>query len=125
MKITYNKSTIMKKAWQLYKRAVENAKMFKTRQYNPASKKFKLIVASFADSLKQAWAIAKREVAAVVEKAQRKAEYAAKTTQEKIEYVEGLMFAHKMKDHWDASDFEYYRRLSAEHARLVKGVQAA
>ena len=112
----FNKTQIMTKAWAIHKATV-NAN--KGKVYNRETGKYERRVIRFADSLKQAWAIAKREAKAAIKRIADKAAYAAKTIAEKIAFVDTKIFQLKMIDRWGEKEFARNRKLNAERTMLT------
>jgi len=83
----YNKSEIMKAAWEMHRHTVEI-----TRRWPETARKAKLAT-SFSTALRIAWQNAKAQ---------------ANTTKKDLEEC---LFNLRMKDRWDNSDFDYARQL--------------
>ena len=82
---------------------------------------------TFSSNLKTAWAEIKRQIMNMEHRRisnMSKEEYAALPTQRKLDWVNGKIFYHSMKDMWDRSDWAYENKLQAEKAKLVAELAA-
>ena len=114
--MTYNKSEIMKRAWNNYKAALNT---WKTNLSNLARRHgmnsaYVRTAASmkpvFAAFLKGAWATAKAT---------------ARDTRTALEQIDSSIFFLTQKDRWTAADRELNRKLNEERRQLVSAIAAA
>ena len=108
--MNYNKSEIMKRAWTLYKNKnrLILEQLGRTKKDSPLYPIIKKNVPPFADSLKQAWADAKREVTKA--RAVTSLSVADKT---KLDGLKKELFVLEMKDRWNNHDSQRASKLQA------------
>ena len=112
---TYNRSEIMKAAWNLYKENTRYGNQYYTQDENG---NLILHTITFGDMLKEAWTEAEAAVTAA-----KKTELAANDT--RFIEVSNKLFDLEMKDRWSNKDYELDSQLRAKREMLINEIQAA